>query len=98
MTDIAGYIADYGRRRYWRSLLLALDQLANTLLWGYVDETLSSRAYRCREKKWRWRIAEWVINKIFWLDRQGDIRHCQMAYYAELVREHLPRYEDQIRP
>ncbi|KAA8555060.1 hypothetical protein [Pseudomonas marginalis] len=93
MTDINSYIAEYGRRRYFRSLLLAIDQFANALMWGYVDETLSSRAYRCRNNKKRWLIAERVINCIFWRDRQGTIRHCQMAYYAELAREHLPKYE-----
>lgn len=88
-TKLDLYTPDLARRPYWLSLLLALDQLANALLWGYVDETLSSRAYRCRDKR-RWALAERLINALFWWDRQGDIRHCQLAYYGELVREHMP--------
>ncbi|MEN1835478.1 hypothetical protein AAIM60_21600 [Pseudomonas lijiangensis] len=91
MTGIVCYVEAYGRRKYWLSLLIAADQFINALLWGYIDETLSSRAYRCRNRKWRWAIAEKVINALFWRDRQGDLRHCQIAYYAELAREHLPK-------
>lgn len=31
---------------YWKQVLIALDQLLNTLFRGYADETLSSRAWR----------------------------------------------------
>lgn len=94
MADVAEYVAAYGRRKYWFSLMLAADQFINALLWGYVDETLSSRAYRCRGKKRRWAVAEKIINTLFWRDRQGDFRHCQIAYYAEIAREHLPQYTE----
>ncbi|MGP3789764.1 hypothetical protein [Pseudomonas sp. B392_1p] len=89
-TKLDLYTPSHGRRPYWLSLLLAVDQLANALLWGYVDETLSSRAYRCNSKR-RWALAERVINTLFWWDRQGSIRHCELAYYGELVKEHSPR-------
>jgi len=94
MADVAGYVEAFGRRKYWLSLLIAADQFANALLWGYVDETLSSRAFRCRGKKRRWALAEKIINTLFWRDRQGDLRHCQIAYYAEIAREHLPQYQE----
>ena len=88
--DAEAYHARHGRRPYWLSLLIALDQLANALLWGYVDETLSSRAYRSAQlrtpAKRRWRL----INALFWRDRVGELRHCQLAYLGELAREHLP--------
>jgi hypothetical protein len=93
--DLAAYQARHGRRPYWLALLIALDQLANAMLWGYVDETLSSRAYRSAQlrtpAKRRWRLAERMINTLFWWDRQGALRHCQLAYYGELAGEHLPR-------
>lgn len=92
MADVAGYVEAYGRRKYWFSILLSIDQFLNALLWGYVDETLSSRAFRCRQKKLRWRISEKFINSLFWFDRQGAMRHCEIAYYAEVAREHLPKY------
>ena len=34
------------RKRQVKQVLIALDQLANTLLAGHADETLSARAYR----------------------------------------------------
>ena len=93
--DAEAYVARYARRPYWLSLLIALDQLVNALLWGYVDETLSSRAYRSAQlrtpAKRRWRLAEQLINTLFWRDRVGELRHCQLAYLGELAREHLPK-------
>lgn len=85
-ADIATYVAKYGRRPYWLSILIAVDQLANALLWGYVDETLSSRAHRCAPDKRRWAVAENVINAIFFWEPD----HCRIAYQAELAREHSP--------
>lgn len=85
-TDLSNYQAKYGRRPYWLSLLIAIDQLANAILWGYVDETLSSRAHRMAESKKRWRIAERFINGLFFWEPD----HCKVAYQAELAREHFP--------
>ena len=93
MAGITDYVQTRGRRSYALSLLIAVDQLVNAMLWGYVDETLSSRAYRCRDRKRRWAVAERAINTLFWRDRQGDMRHCQIAYYVEIAREHMPRDE-----
>ncbi|MBC7198144.1 MAG: hypothetical protein H5U32_02735 [Pseudomonas balearica] len=31
-----------------------------------------------------------LINALFWRDRVGELRHCQLAYLGELAREHLP--------
>jgi len=99
--DLANYQHMYGRQPYWLSLLLGLDQLANVLLWGYVDETLSSRAYRSaqmaeRPKK-RWRLAEKVINSIFFWDRNGKVGHCELAYLGELARTQFPRPPNEKR-
>lgn len=85
-ADLSTYQAKYGRRPYWLSLLIALDQFANALLWGYVDETLSSRAHRMAARKTRWRVAEKVINALFF----WELDHCRIAYQAELAREHFP--------
>lgn len=66
-------------------VLVALDQLANTFLGGYADETLSSRAYRHKKDGSRsW--PAWVIDHIFfWQDE-----HCKTAYESELERAQLP--------
>lgn len=65
-------------------ILVALDQLINTLIGGYADETLSSRAYR-RRLRGKGGCA-WVIDHIFfWQDE-----HCKTAYESELERAQLP--------
>lgn len=67
-------------------ILVAIDQLVNTLLWGYADETLSSRAYRHAEikKDRRWPMV--IINALFfWQDE-----HCKRAYESEIERAQLP--------
>ena len=65
-------------------ILVALDQLANTLLGGWSDETLSSRAHR-RRLDGKPGVA-WVIDKLFFW-QEG---HCEEAYNSELERAHLP--------
>lgn len=64
-----------------KQFLIALDQLANTLLGGMADETISARAYRRG-----WKRTERVINWIF-----RDPFHCMDAYNSELLRSHLPK-------
>lgn len=67
-------------------VLVALDQLVNTLLRGFADETLSARAYRHAEIKKDRRWPMWIIDHLFfWQDQ-----HCKAAYEAELERAHLP--------
>lgn len=72
------------------AVLIAIDQLANALLAGWPDETLSSRAYRCGEldlsPKRRWVIAHRLINWLFFWQKE----HCRQAYLSELHRTHLP--------
>lgn len=47
-----------------RQILIALDQLANTLLAGHADETLSARAYRLsRDRGRHWPRRVIVCNK-----------------------------------
>lgn len=85
MNRLDLYTRDYSKRPYGLSVLLAVDQLANVLFGGWPDETLSSRAHR-EQILW----AERLINALFWFDRQGDLRHCELAYLGELAREHFP--------
>ena len=46
-------------RWYFLQILIALDQLTNTIFGGWADETLSARCYR--EKRW----FQHVINLLF---------------------------------
>ena len=71
-----------------KQLLIALDQLANTVVWikgdgfGYADETLSARAWRLRHQSGAWRR----IDRLFFFDKD----HCRTSYESEVRRKHLP--------
>lgn len=75
-------------KRYLLNNLIALDQLANTLLAGEADETLSSRAHRMREKGHRWWgwTARFIDALFFW-----QLEHCRNAWLSEVTRAQLPR-------
>lgn len=66
-------------------ILVAVDQLANTLLGGMADETLSARAWRHHldgSRDWPRVIIDALF---FW---QTD--HCRTAYESEVERRQLP--------
>src|SRR5690625_1722868 len=73
------------KRRYFHQLLIAIDQLVNAALFGWADETLSSRAYRTLYKR-RWRVIMRVINGIFFWQEN----HCRDAYLFERDKGHVP--------
>lgn len=70
--------------RIWAlNVAIAIDQLANAVLRGDPDETLSSRAYRMHMKGqpyWGWlaNAIDWVF---FW-----DEDHCRKAFESERQR------------
>lgn len=66
-------------------ILVAVDQLANTMLGGMADETLSARAWRHHldgSRDWPRAIIDTLF---FW---QTD--HCRSAYESEVERRQLP--------
>jgi hypothetical protein len=71
-------------RKYLLHILIALDQLVNTLFGGFPDETISAAA-------WRWELQgkrSWprkLIDKLFWFDHN----HCERSYMSELENKHL---------
>lgn len=69
-----------------KQLLIAIDQVANTLLGGMADETLSARAHRQRMRG-RPAMARLINALFFW---QAD--HCRDAYESEQRRRHLPTH------
>ena len=73
-------------KTYLFNVLVALDQVLNTLLAGYADETLSSRAHRAYVKNKPFKFFRYIINTIFWW--QTD--HCLEAYNYEKRRQDLP--------
>lgn len=83
---------------YIENNLIALDQLFNTLLLGYPDETLSSRAYRAdRAGKVFGKLFRPLIDGIFFWqissskDEHGIPKsHCWQAYTSERTNKQLP--------
>ena len=66
-------------------ILIAIDQLINTLLGGYADETLSARAHRLELERGRsW--ARKLIDGILFFDKD----HCKESYESEIERRQLP--------
>lgn len=76
-----------------REVLVALDQLANAILGGYSDETLSARTYRLRAVQ-PYKALRPIIDGLFFFQPA----HCQSSYQAIVDRAHLPgEYRDAER-
>lgn len=74
---------------YLLNLLIALDQLANAILVGASDETLSARAFRTEQSgKIFGRFFRPLIDGLLWVFER---EHCKKAYIAERQRLQLPR-------
>lgn len=70
---------------YMIKVLIAFDQLANAVIGGHPDETLSAAAHRRHlEGRSGWRN---LINALFFW--QGD--HCLDAHASEVARKQLPK-------
>ena len=66
-------------------ILIAIDQLINTLFGGFADETLSARAFRLEQERGRsW--ARKLIDGILFFDKD----HCKESYESEILRRQLP--------
>jgi len=64
-----------------KQILIAIDQLANTLAGGYADETLSARAWREDRK-----TLVKIIDALFFFDPN----HCEESWRSEMLRRQLP--------
>ncbi len=63
-------------RRYFRRILISLDQLLNTLFGGDEDETISSRlGKKARTGNIYAKVACWLIGKVFF----HNTRHCSAS-------------------
>ena len=71
---------------YGKRTLIAVDQLINTLLGGWPDETLSSRAYRLAIEgtTWPMRCID-AVARLF-----GDVNHCERSFDSERLGRQLP--------
>ena len=64
-----------------KQILIAVDQLANAMIGGWADETLSSRAWR----EDRRRLVAFIDFLFFW-----EENHCEASYISERQRLQLP--------
>ena len=79
---------------YLFHVLLGLDQLANTLLAGHADETLSARAWRVEQDgKVFGKIMRPAIDALAIVVTLGyDANHCRDSYESERKRKQLPTH------
>ena len=69
-----------------KQVLIAADQLINTLFGGWADETFSSRCWRWhRDGKRSWPM--YLVDALF---APFEADHCYQSYVSEQVRNHLP--------
>ena len=72
-------------KTYLLNILISFDQIVNVLFLGQPDETISSRAWRCKDANSFWNVMHSLINKLFFFQQQ----HCFKAYLAELNRKQI---------
>jgi hypothetical protein len=66
-------------------VLVAVDQLANAVLGGWADETMSARCWRLRtQRPYSW--LQVAIDRLFFWQQN----HCESAYQSERRRAQLP--------
>jgi len=71
--------------RWLEQTVIAIDQLANAIIGGMADETLSARSHRNKHKT-GWNRFRKVLNLMFFW--QED--HAAEAFASEKNRRHLP--------
>lgn len=69
-----------------KQVLIAFDQLCNTLAGGWADETFSARCWRKREDSAWWGWGRRIVDALFFWD--GN--HCRESYESEVNRSQLP--------
>lgn len=69
-----------------KQVAIAFDQLVNTLLGGYADETMSSRCWRLRQGQ-PYKVLRPIVDTIFF----WEPNHCQASYESEIRRTQEPQ-------
>ena len=77
------------------NLLIAIDQLVNTLLLGHPDETISSRLGRSMGKeRYIWvKGFRIFVDTLFFFDTKGKKRHCQKSV-MRLEQKNFRKFSD----
>ena len=78
--------------RYTIRILIAIDQLVNTIFFGDPDETISSRAFRKHKDSCMWNFVKSLIDFIFFFDvvitPTDTINHCELSFLFYIKRRH----------
>ena len=72
-------------KTYLLNILISFDQFVNVLFLGQPDETISSRAWRCKDANSFWKVIHSLINKLCFFQKD----HCQKEYLTELERKQI---------
>lgn len=72
-------------KTYLLNLLIAFDQFINVLFLGQPDETISSRAWRCKDANSFWKFMRKLIDMLFFW-QEG---HCYNSFIAEVERHQI---------
>ena len=79
-------------KNFWKYLinvLIAVDQLVNTLFGGMPDETISAECFRKSQEKghYFYKILKFILDVCLSPIKQD---HCEQAYLSEVYRKQLP--------
>ena len=72
-------------KQYVLNILIAFDQLVNALILGQPNETISSRAWRCKDTSSFWKFMRKLIDTIFFWQKD----HCYYSFIAEVERHQI---------
>jgi hypothetical protein len=72
-----------------KQIALAVDQLGNTLIGGWADETISSRSWRMSSTSPWWHAAQRCIDAVA-LYVFGQADHCFESWMSERLRSQAP--------
>ena len=72
-------------KQYFINILISFDQFVNVLFLGQPDETISSRAWRCKDSSSFWRFMRKLIDTIFFWQKD----HCYYSFIAEVERHQI---------
>lgn len=77
-------------KQYLLNIILGVDQLANCIIGGAPDETISARCWR-HKNQFGWKQLRWLLDNVLlrW-DRDAGKTHCEMAFLNELNDVHKP--------
>ena len=81
------FLWNKGIKWHAKQILIGVDQLINTFLGGWSDETMSARCYSNAQKYWYAKLGQIILDFIF---RPWGKNHCEESYKSELERKHLP--------